>query len=111
MTVISKSLFQAAYIATTPQLVYRAESVTGKVEAATVTNSSDIDATVSVYAVESGGSPDASNQIVKAQRVRPEEAYLLPELRGQTFEAGDEIYAVASAGSAIVMRLSGLEIT
>lgn len=110
MTVTSKPFFQAAYIAASTQLVYRAEGGTAKVEAATATNTSATDATISVYAVESGGVPGASNQIVSDQRVRPGDTYLLPELRGQTFELGDEIYAIASVSSAIVMRVSGLEI-
>lgn len=110
MTVTSKPFFQAQYVATTNQLVYRAETVTGKVEAATATNVSGSDATVTIYAVEAGETPGSSNAIVSAQRVRPGATYLMPELRGQSFENGDQIYAVASNANAIVLRVSGLEI-
>lgn len=110
MTVTSKAFFQAGHVATSDQLAYQADGVTGKIEAATATNSSATDATVTVYAVKSGGTPGASNTVVSAQRVRPGDSYLLPELRGQTLEPGDGVYAVASVASAIVLRISGLEI-
>lgn len=111
MTVVSKPFFQAQYVANTNQFVYRAEDVTGKVEAATATNMGATDATITIFAVETGGAPGASNTIVDTQRVRPGATYLMPELRGQTFGVGDEIHAVASVASAIVLRISGLEIT
>lgn len=110
MTVTSKVFFQADYVAASDQLIYQAESVTGKIETATATNSSATDATLTVYAVKSGETPSASNTVVSSQRVRPGDSYLLPELRGQTLEAGDGVYAMASVASSIVLRISGLEI-
>jgi hypothetical protein len=90
---------------------YTAVSCKTIIDKATVTNTSEINVTISVHLVASGGSPGASNLIVDERAVAPGESYMCPELVGQALEPGSFISTAASAGEALTIRFSGREIT
>ena len=77
----------------------------------TATNVDTVDGTITIHIVPSGGSVLASNMIIKAREIAPGETYTMPELTGQTLNNGDLISIIASAANAIVIRISGREIT
>lgn len=111
MTTVSKTLYSASYIGTSATEIFEASGKTIKVEAATATNVSASDVTITVYATGGSETPGASNTIVSAQRVRPGDAYLLPELTAQTFESGQSLHALCSSANSVVFRVSGLEMS
>jgi hypothetical protein len=81
------------------------------IDKATVTNTSSVNQTISVNIVTSGGTPGASNLIVDARAVAPDEVYTFPELVGQVLEPGSFISTIASASGSLTIRFSGREIT
>ena len=111
MTVSIKVLIpakQAENIQTTQYTVTNAKAIIDKF---TVTNTSAGNVTFSANLVTSGGSPGASNLIIDARSIAPDETYTCPELVGQALEAGGFISTIASAATSLTIRASGREIT
>lgn len=81
------------------------------IDKATVTNTDTVNRTFSVNLVTSGGSAGNSNLVIDDLAVVPGETYNCPELVGQALEAGSFISTIASAASALTLRISGREIT
>ena len=81
------------------------------IDKATVTNTDTVNRTFSVNLVQVGGSAGNSNLIIDDRTVVPGETYLCPELVGQVLEAGSFISTIASAATALTLRVSGREIT
>ena len=67
--------------------------------------------TISVNLVNFGGSAAASNLVIDARTIAPDETYTCPELVGQVLEAGQFISTLASAATSLTIRCSGREIT
>jgi P pilus assembly chaperone PapD len=99
---------QAENTQTTQYTVVNAKAIIDKF---TATNTSANNVTISVNLVTSGGTPGASNLIVDARAVAPDETYTFPELVGQALESGSYISTIASAGGALTIRASGRELT
>lgn len=99
---------QAEATQTTQYTVVNAKAIVDKF---TVTNTSANNVTISVNLVNSGGSASASNLVIDARAVAPDETYTCPELVGQVLEPGSFISTIASTGSALTIRASGREIT
>ena len=90
---------------------YTATSVRAIIDKATVTNTDTVARTFSVNLVTSGGSAGSSNLVIDTRTVQPDETYLCPELVGQVLAPGGFISTIASAATALTMRVSGREIT
>jgi hypothetical protein len=90
---------------------YTATSVRAIIDKATVTNTDTVARTFSVNIVTSGGSAGASNIVIDARTVQPDETYLCPELVGHVLAPGGFISTIASAATALTLRVSGREIT
>jgi hypothetical protein len=90
---------------------YTATAAKAIIDKATVTNTDTVNRTFSVNLVTSGGSPGNSNLVIDDRTVVPGETYLCPELVGQSLESGSFISTIASAATALTMRVSGREIT
>ena len=67
--------------------------------------------TISVNLVTIGDTAGASNLIVDARSIAPDETYTCPELVGQALESGGFISTIASAATSLTVRASGREIT
>jgi P pilus assembly chaperone PapD len=90
---------------------YTAVNAKAIIDKFTATNTSANNVTISVNLVTSGGTPGASNLIVDARAVAPDETYTFPELVGQALESGSYISTIASAAGALTIRASGRELT
>ena len=74
----------------------------------TATNNSGVAASLTVNIVPSGSAAAASNIVISAQSIAAGASYTCPEMK-HTLAAGDFISTLASAASAIIIRISGSE--
>ena len=81
------------------------------IDKATVTNTDTVSRTFSVNLVTSGGSAGNANLVIDDRAVAPGETYTCPELVGQVLEAASFISTIASAATALTLRVSGRQIT
>lgn len=87
-------------------------TATGKVliDIATFTNVTASTVNFTLNIVPSGDSASSGNRVVSSQDVLPGQCYIADEAC-HNLEAGDFISTFCSAGSSLVMRVSGREIT
>ena len=111
MTVLVKVLIPAKEAENSQTTQYTASNVRAIIDKFTVTNTSANNVTFSCNLVTIGDSASASNLIVDARSLVPDETYTCPELVGQALEAGGFISTIASAGTSLTIRASGREIT
>jgi len=111
MTVTIKNIIprqQASAVQTTH---YTASGCKAIIDKFTATNTSAAIVTLSVHLVASGATAGVSNMVMKTRAIQPGEAYLCPELVGQTLEPGGFISAIASADLGLTLSASGREVT
>jgi hypothetical protein len=111
MTVTVKVLVAPLQMQATQTTQYTATAVKALIDKATVTNTDTVSRTFSVNLVTSGGSAGNSNLVIDEKTVVPGETYLCPELVGQALEPGGFISTIASAATALTLRVSGREIS
>ena len=111
MTVTVKVLVPPKQIEATQTTQYTATAARAIIDKATVTNTDTVNRTFSVNLVTSGGSAGNANLVIDDRTVVPGETYLCQELVGQALESGSFISTIASAATALTMRISGREIT
>lgn len=111
MSVTVKVLVPAKQAEATQTTQYTAANCKTIIDKFTVTNTSAANVTISVNLVTNGGSAGASNLIVDARAIAPDETYTFPELVGQALEPGGFISTLASAATSLTIRVSGREIT
>ena len=111
MTVTVKVLIAAKQAENAQTTQYTATNAKAIIDKFTATNTSAANVTLSVNLVTSGGSAGNANLVVDARAVVPGETYTCPELVGQVLESGSFISTIASAASALTLRVSGREIT
>jgi acetyl-CoA carboxylase carboxyltransferase component len=110
MAVTPKVLIPAKQAEAVQTAQYTATAVKAIIDKFTVTNTSANNVTLSVNIVTSGGSAGASNLILDARAIAPDETYTCPELVGQVLEADGFISTLASAATSLTIRCSGREI-
>ena len=111
MTVIVKVLVPPKQMEATQTTQYTATNAKAIIDKATVTNTDTVNRTFSVNLVTSGGSAGNANLVIDERTVVPGETYLCQELVGQALESGGFISTIASAATALTIRVSGREIT
>jgi hypothetical protein len=112
MTVTAAVLVPPLQMQATQTTQYTAPASTKAIiDKATVTNTDTVVRNFSVNLVTSGGSAGNANLVIDARAVVPGETYTCPELVGQVLESGSFISTIASAASALTLRVSGREIT
>jgi hypothetical protein len=112
MSVIVKTLVAPLQLQNTQSTQYTAPIGTKAIiDKATVTNTDTSVRTFSVNLVQSGGSAGNANLIIDDRAVQPGETYLCPELVGHELDSGAFISTIASAATALTLRVSGREIT
>jgi hypothetical protein len=77
----------------------------------TISNDTASAATIDVHIVASGGAAGASNLVLATRSIAAGETYTSPELVGQILNSGDFISTVAGTATALVIRISGREVT
>ena len=110
MTVTVFPLVQAKYIEPTDTTQFIASTLT-TIDAVTVTNTSSVNASLSINVVEGGVVVSGENRAVDDRTLRPGESYPCPELVGQVLAVGDFISAIASSANSLSIRISGKAIT
>jgi hypothetical protein len=113
MTVTARNLVPAKLVENTQTTQYIvASNVTATIiDKFTATNVSGSTATISVNLVTGSDTPGDRNLITKTKSLAASEVYTFPELVGQSLPNTAFISTIASAASAINMRVSGREIT
>jgi hypothetical protein len=110
MAVTPKVLIPAKQAENAQTTQYTATAVKAIIDKFTVTNTSANNVTLSVNLVTVLGTAGASNLILDARAIAPDETYTCPELVGQVLEAGGFISTLASAATSLTIRCSGREI-
>ena len=111
MTVTVKVLIPAKQAENAQTTQYTATNVKAIIDKFTVTNTSANNVTFSCNLVTVTGSAGASNLIIDARTIVPDETYTCPELVGQSLEAGGFISTLAGAATSLTIRASGREIS
>ncbi len=112
MTTVFKPLVAAKYAENAQTTQYTAPTATRTlIDKATVTNVSGSSATFTCNIVPSGSTASASNIIIQTRAIADGECYTCPELVGQAIEPGGFISTMAGTASALVLRISGREVT
>jgi hypothetical protein len=111
MTVTVKVLIPSKQAEATDTTQYTAVNCKTIIDKFTATNTSAGNVTLSVNLVSSGGSVGASNLIVDARSIAPDETYTFPELVGQGLDPSGFISTIASAATSLTIRSTGREIT
>lgn len=112
MTTVTKCLREAGYASDAQVMLYQAPAgKTAIIDRFTVSNNSGGAVTIAVNLVQSGGTAGASNLILPALSVADADVVVLDELAGQVLNTGDFISAIAGAASALVVRISGREVS
>ena len=111
MTVTVKVLIPAKTAENSQTTQYTASNVTTIIDKFTATNFSATAATLSVNLVTAADTAGNQNLITKTKSLAAAEVYTFPELVGQILPTASFISTIASAASAINMRVSGREVT
>lgn len=112
MTTRAKQLIGGTFLTTVQSSYYTAPaSTTAVLQRATLSNISGNTVTATVWLVPAGGTVGNQNQLINARSLIAGETYVSPELGNKVLQAGGQIQALASQGSAINIDVSGVEIT
>jgi len=109
MAVIVKTLVPPLQLANTQTTLYTATNVRATLDKVTVTNTDTVARTFSLNLVQSGLIASNSNLLVDDKTVQPNETYTCPEVVGHSLDNGAFISVIASAASALTLRISGRE--
>jgi hypothetical protein len=113
MTVTARNLVPAKLVedTQTTQYIVPTNATATIIDKFTATNISGSPATISVNLVTGSDTAGNQNLITKTKSLAAAEVYTFPELVGQIMPTASFISTIASAASAINMRVSGREIT
>ena len=111
MAVTPKALIQSQQLAATTTTYYTAVNVRTIIDKFTLVNTTAGALTVTVDAVDSGGTAGATERLISARSIAAGETYTCPEIVGHILNPGDSIQASASAATSITVRASGREIS
>lgn len=111
MTVLSKPLVTAKYAANTETTEYTAAAGTRTIlDKFTSYNGSASSVLLTIKLVPSGATAGASH-VITSKSIAPSETYTFPEVVGHVLEPGGFFSVLAATASAVVIRLSGREVS
>ena len=110
MAVTSTVLLAAKQAENSQTTQYTASNVTAIIDKCTIHNGSGGAVTFGANVVTSGGSASASNLLLN-RSIAAGQTYSCPEIVGQILNDGDFLSTIAGTASALVIRVSGREIT
>jgi hypothetical protein len=112
MTVTAKTLLEAKFAENAQTTQYTVPAGTRTiVDKFTATNVTGASATLVINVVPSAGTAGSSNIITQTKTIASGATEVFPEQVGQILNAGDFISTLAGTASALVIRISGREIT
>lgn len=106
----TKNIIPPAVLGTSIASLYTSSSRT-RLDKVTVSNPTAGAQTVSIYLVPSGSSPDATTEIVPALSIAAGASVEITTIEGQCLEKGATFQASADAASALVLMVTGVQIT
>lgn len=110
MTVTIKTLIPAKAMEAAQTTQYTCSVLQATIDKMTMTNTGASNATVSVHIVESGGTAESANEILKDQIIVPGQAFTATELIGHYLQQGMFISTISSVAT-VTMMVSGREIS
>ncbi|MFL1383610.1 hypothetical protein ACJOYH_05870 [Acinetobacter baumannii] len=105
-----KPCVPAKYLENAQTTQFTASNSTIQIDKCTITNTTANPVTFSIHLVSSGAAAP-SNKIIVDQSVAANSVYLCPEITGHILGAGGFMSAIAGTASALVICVSGREIT
>lgn len=111
MTVNAVTLLEAKYAENSQTTQYTSSNVRTIVDKFTATNVTGSAATIVVNIVPSAGTASASNVVLQTKTLAAGECYVCPEVVGQVMNVGDFISTIAGTASAVVIRISGRQVS
>lgn len=111
MSVIVKNFVPAKYAENAQTTQYTAVNVKAIIDKFTITNVSGANVTFAVNLVPAAGTAGLTNLVLAAKTLLPNETYTCPEMVGHVLESGSFISTIAGTASAIVLDISGREIS
>lgn len=111
MAVTTKVLLDSKQLESSQTTQYTAVNCRALITKVSIANNDTVNRTVSVHLVPPAGAASNSNRFLINKTIVPGEDYLCPELSGQILENGGFISTIASAASALTIRINGQEIT
>ncbi len=111
MAVTVKVLIAPKSAESTQTTQYTANGVSAIIDKFTATNYDTVARTLSVNLVQLAGAPASDNLLVKTKTLQAGETYTFPEIVGHALDIGGFISTIASAGSAVMIRASGREVS
>lgn len=111
MTVLSKPLVTAKYAANTETTEYTAATATRAIlDKFTGYNGSASAVLLTIKLVPAAGTAGASH-VIANKSLAADETYTFPEVVGHVLEPGGFVSVLAATASAVVIRLSGREVS
>jgi hypothetical protein len=111
MAVTPKKLIPSRQITTAMEQYYIANNVTAIIDKFTLTNTTGSAVSATVDAVDVSGTAGVTERLISAHSIGAGETYTCPEIVGHILGNGDTIMALASADSALTIRVSGREVS
>ena len=90
---------------------YIAVGVKAVIDAVTLTNSGGTGANVTLQIVPVSSSASAANTMISSHYLSPGESYSCPEVVGQVLRPSEKLSGICTLASAVVIRVSGREIS
>lgn len=108
---VSKPLVTAKYAANSETTEYTTAAGTRTIlDKFTAYNGHTASVLVTVKVVPNGGTAGASH-VIASKAIAPGETYTFPEVVGHVLEPGGFVSVIAATASAVVIRLSGREVS
>ena len=113
MTVVVKKLVPTTQLTTSATGYGTAvpSGVNQLIKRAVFSNTGAVPHTITVNIVPTSGSPVTGNQVINARTLQAGETYVSSEMAGMVLLPGDQVYALASAGTDVNMTINGLQIS
>jgi hypothetical protein len=112
MAITLKRLVSGSQLTTSAAVYYTAGTITAaRIDKCVAANNSGSAASLTLHLVPTAGVADDTNKIIKTKSINAGETYTCPEVVGHVLAQGGTIQALASAGSAITLMVSGAEVT
>ena len=111
MPVRISELVPAQYVSDSQATMLTAALTTVIIDKATVTNVSGANVALSINIVAEGDVPSNSNLVLDAVPIIVGDTYTLPEIVGQVLVSGSYLSTLAGAVNALVIRISGREVS
>ena len=110
MAITPKCLVEPVFLTTADVQYYVASKGITIIDKLTVYNVSALYQTLNINLVASGGASSTTNRIVGVFTIAPGETYEFTKIEGHILNTGDSIHSLASANSALSLRVSGREV-